>query len=66
MYYLISTYKNVLMYLMNTCNMFNTSLFNKCPTKFSVKRSNPDFSPCIELFAFIAHHLEVDVNDTIK
>lgn len=54
------------MYLINTCNIFNTSLLNKCATKFSVKRSNPDFNPCKELFAFIAHHLEVDVNDTIK
>jgi len=50
---------------MNTCIVLNTFLFNKWATKFSVKRSNPGLSPCKELFECIAHHLEVDVKDTI-
>lgn len=43
----------------------NTFLFNKCAIKFSVKRSNPGFNPCKEIFELIAHHLDVDVKDTI-
>jgi len=50
---------------LNTCIVLNTSLVNKCATKFSVKRSNPGFNPCKELFECIAHQLEVDVKDTI-
>jgi len=52
-------------YYLNTCIVLNTFLFNKCAIKFSVKRSNPGFNPCKELFECMAHHLEVDVKDTI-
>jgi len=45
--------------------VLNTFLFNKCAIKFSVKRSNPGFSPCKEIFELIALHLDVDVKDTI-
>jgi len=50
---------------LNTCIVLNTFLFNKCVIKFSVKRSNPGFNPCKEIFECMAHHLDVDVKDTI-